>query len=126
MYTITAVALAAVAILVLLLLLNRRDRLALAGKTAELADSEARWRQLAETVPAGLSHIAADGPRRYVNPRLPEIPGAPPAAPGDARAWLVYDADMALLKEHWATAGAAKTDVSVSFRIRRMNDDAIR
>jgi diguanylate cyclase (GGDEF)-like protein/PAS domain S-box-containing protein len=126
MYTITAVALAAVAILVFLLVLNRRDRLALARKTAELADSEARWRQLAETVPAGLFHIAADGARRYVNPRLTEITGDPTAAPGDARAWLVYEPDMPVLQQHWAAAGAAKTDVSVSFRIRRMNDNAIR
>ena len=126
MYTITAVAFAAVAILVLLLVLNRRARLALARTTAQLADSEARWRQLAETVPAGLFHIGPDGARRYVNPKLTEITGDPSPGPGDARTWLVHEPDMPRLQEHWAAARATKTDVSVTFRIRRMNDNTIR
>ena len=126
MFTITAVAFAAVAILVVLLVLNRRDRVALARTTAELVESEARWRQLAETVPAGLFHVGPDGERRYVNPKLTEITGDPTAAPGDARMWLVHEPDLPVLQEHWAAATAAKGDVSVTFRIRRMTDDAIR
>jgi diguanylate cyclase (GGDEF)-like protein/PAS domain S-box-containing protein len=126
MLTITAAAVVAVVILVLLLVLNGRARLALARTSAQLAESEARWRRLAETVPAGLFHVAPDGRRLYVNPKLTEITGDPSTGPGDARAWLVHDPDLPMLQEHWAAAAAAKTDVSVTFRIRRMDDHTLR
>jgi diguanylate cyclase (GGDEF)-like protein/PAS domain S-box-containing protein len=126
MYTITAAAIVAAVILVALLVVNRRDRAALARTTAQLAESEGRWRQLAETVPAGLFHVAADGRRLYVNPKLTEITGDSTTGPGDARAWLVHEPDMAMLQEHWAAAAAARNDVSVTFRIRRMDDQTVR
>src|SRR6476659_2193650 len=126
MLTITIAALVAVAILVALLLLIRRDRRMLALRTAQLAESEARWRRLAETVPAGIFHIAPDGRRIYVNPKLTQITGDPTSAPGDARAWLVHEPDMARLREAWAAGAATKSDIDVTFRIRRMDDGGIR
>src|SRR3954447_11491651 len=126
MLTVTTAALVAVAILVTLLIINRRDRRMLALRTSQLAESEARWRRLAETVPAGIFHIAPDGRRLYVNPKLTQITGDPSPGPGDPRTWLIHDPDMPLLRETWATAAAAKSEINVTFRIRRMNDDAIR
>ena len=126
MLTITTAALVAVAILVALLVVNRRSRRMLALRTTQLADSEARWRRLAETVPAGIFHIAPDGRRIYVNPKLTQITGDPSSAPGDPRAWLVHEPDMPLLRNAWGAAAAAKSPVEVTFRIRRMNDDEIR
>src|SRR3954469_5467036 len=126
MLTVTTAALVAVAILVTLLIVNRRDRRMLALRTSQLAESEARWRRLAETVPAGIFHVAPDGRRIYVNPKLTQITGDPSSGPGDARAWLVHEPDMPLLRQTWVTAAAAKSEVNVTFRIRRMNDDAIR
>src|SRR3954468_14155988 len=126
MLTITTAALVAVAILVALLIVNRRDRRMLALRTSQLAESEARWRRLAETVPAGIFHVAPDGRRIYVNPKLTQITGDPSTGPGDPRTWLVHEPDMPTLRETWTTAAAAKSEVNVTFRIRRMNDDAIR
>jgi diguanylate cyclase (GGDEF)-like protein/PAS domain S-box-containing protein len=126
MISITAAALVAVAILVLLLWQNRRDRRRLAATTAQLAESESRLRMLAETVPAGIFHVAADGSRIYVNPKLTEITGDSTSAPGEARAWVVYDADFELLSSTWRAAAEAREDVHVSFRIRRMTDAEIR
>src|SRR4051795_12247657 len=126
MLTITTAALVAVAILVTLLIVNRRDRRMLALRTSQLAESEARWRRLAETVPAGIFHIAPDGRRIYVNPKLTQITGDPSSAPGDARAWLVHEPDMQMLREKWGAAAAARSPVDVTFRIRRMDDDGIR
>src|SRR4051795_7645849 len=85
-------------ILVLLLLVNRRGRRRLAATTEQLAASEARLRQLAETVPAGIFQADAEGRRVYVNPRLvditrdpstkdtPKQPGAGATTPRGARA----------------------------------------
>src|SRR5437660_636220 len=115
MVTITTAALVAVAILVTLLVINRRDRRMLALRTAQLADSEARWRRLAETVPAGIFHIAPDGRRIYVTPKLTAITGDPSSAPGDARAWLVHEPDMPHLRDAWAAGAAAKSDIEVTF-----------
>jgi diguanylate cyclase (GGDEF)-like protein/PAS domain S-box-containing protein len=126
MLTITAAALVAVAILVTLLLINRRDRRALARTTTQLAESEARLRQVAETVPAGIFHIAADGRRLYVNPRLVEITGDTSTEPGAARSWLVHEHDMQMVSDTWATAAQSRSDVKVTFRITRMNDGALR
>src|SRR5437763_3744947 len=102
MMTITTAALVAVAILITLLVVNRRGRRTLALRTTQLAESEARWRRLAETAPAGIFHIAADGQRLYVNPKLTEITGDPSSAPGDARAWLVHEPDLPLVQQTWA------------------------
>jgi diguanylate cyclase (GGDEF)-like protein/PAS domain S-box-containing protein len=113
-------------VLVGLLLVNRRGRRRLAATTAQLAESESRLRQLAETVPAGIFHVAADGRRLYVNPRLLEITGDPSPGPGEPRTWVVYDEDMEHLQTEWQKGADAKADVHVTFRIRRMNDNAIR
>src|SRR3954451_2682599 len=120
MLTITTAALVAVAILAMLLIVNRRDRRMLALRTTQLADSEARWRRLAETVPAGIFHVAPDGRRIYVNPKLTQITGDPSSSPGEARAWLVHEPDVPLLRQHWEAAAEARGEVSVNFRVRRM------
>jgi diguanylate cyclase (GGDEF)-like protein/PAS domain S-box-containing protein len=126
MLTITAAALVAVAILVTLLMRNLRDRRMLALRTAQLAESEARWRRLAETVPAGIFHIAPDGSRLYVNPKLTQITGDPAAAADDRRVWAVHEPDLALVHGEWAAAAAALREISLTFRVRRMNDQAVR
>jgi diguanylate cyclase (GGDEF)-like protein/PAS domain S-box-containing protein len=126
MLTITTAAFVAVVILVGQLALNRRDRRRLTATTAQLAESESRLRQLAETVPAGIFRVAADGTRLYVNPRLTEITGDPSTSPGAPRAWLVYDPDLEHLQTAWEAAAEARTDVHVTFRIRRMNDGELR
>jgi len=126
MLTLTTAAFTAVAVLVVLLLVNRRDRRRLAAATAQLAESEARFRQLAETVPAGIFRIAADGTRIYVNPKLTEITGDPSTEPGAARAWLVYEPDLGLLQTEWRAAAADKRTAHVTFRIRRMDDGQLR
>ena len=123
---VATIALVAVGVLVTLLLLNRRSGQQLAATTAQLAASESRLRQLAETVPAGIFHMRANGERIYVNPRLIEITGDVTVAPGDARTWLVYEEDAPLLRSAWMTASVAKREVHVTFRIRRMNDGGIR
>src|SRR5580765_2664715 len=110
MLTITIAALVAVAILVALLVLNRRDRRMLALRTSQLAESEARWRRVAETVPAGIVHVAPDGRRIYVNPKLTQITGDPSSAPGDPRTWLVHEPDMPLLREAWTAAAATNSE----------------
>src|SRR3954451_1623105 len=126
MLTITAAALVAVAILVALLIVNRRGRKTLALRTAQLADSEARWRRLVETVPLGIFHVGPDGRRIYVNPKLTQITGDPSPGPGEPRAWLVHEPDMPVLRDTWISAAAAMSDVDVTFRIRRMTDGAVR
>jgi diguanylate cyclase (GGDEF)-like protein/PAS domain S-box-containing protein len=126
MVTITAAAFAAVAVLVAFLALNRRDRRRLAATTAQLAESESRLRMMAETVPAGIFHIDAAGRRLYVNPKLTEITGDPTSAPGEARAWLIYEPDMPHLQTEWRKAAESFTDAHVTFRIRRMDDGSIR
>ena len=126
MISITAAAFVAVVILGFLLWQNHRGRRRLAATTAQLADSESRLRMLAETVPAGIFHIAVDGARLYVNPQLIEITGDPTSAPGEARAWLVVDEDREHVSNTWRAATEARADIHVAFRIRRMTDGAIR
>ena len=126
MITITVVAFAAVVVLAAVLGVSRRDRKRLAATTAMLAESESRLRMMAETVPAGIFHIDPQGRRLYVNPKLTEITGDPSSAPGDARAWLVYEPDMPILQTEWRKASESKSDVHVTFRIRRMDDGSVR
>ncbi|MBV9292684.1 MAG: PAS domain S-box protein, partial [Frankiales bacterium] len=119
-------ALVALAFVTALLWINRRDRRRLAATSAQLAESEARLRQLAETVPAGIFHVDAAGRRLYVNPRLTEITGDVTQAPGEPRTWVVYDEDLPHLSTEWSKGREAKADVHVTFRIRRMTDGAVR
>src|SRR3954467_2931471 len=101
MLTVTTGALGAVAIVVTLLIINRRDRRMLALRTSQLADSEARWRPLPETVPPDIFPVSPCGRPTYVSPKLPQITGDPNSGPGDARAWLVHEPDMPLVRETW-------------------------
>src|SRR3954465_12745675 len=103
MLTVTTAALVAVAILVTLLIINRRDRRMLALRTTQLAESEARWRRLAETVPSGIFHVGPDGRRIYVNPKLTQITGDPSTGPGDPRRWRAREPAMPALRVWWTT-----------------------
>jgi len=124
--TVDAAVLLAAAVLAVLLVLNYRARRRLAETTARLGESESRLRQLAETVPAGIFHMGADFGRIYANPRLVEITGDPVAEPGEPRTWLVYDEDLPVVMSAWSSGAAARRDVHVTFRIRRMTDGALR
>src|SRR5437763_12012126 len=110
MISITIAACVAVVILVMLLWQNRGDRARLARTTAALADSESRLRMLAETVPAGIFQVAADGTRLYANPRLTEITGDTTSVPGQA-AWLIYDDDREHVSTVWRAATDARTEI---------------
>ena len=106
---------------------NRGSRRRLAETTARLAESEARLRQLAETVPAGIFHMGVDFQRLYANPRLIEITGDTSADPGgEPRTWLVHDEDLPVVKAAWTAGAKAKRDIHVSFRIKRPTDGDLR
>jgi len=107
--------------------LTGRARRRLAETAAQLAESESRLRQLAETVPAGIFHMGANFERIYANPRLIEITGDTNTdAGGEPRTWLAYEEDLPMLRSAWTTGAAAKRDVHVTFRIRRMTDGELR
>src|SRR3954451_22601710 len=90
---VAGLAVAVAVILVLLLVLNRRDRRRLAATTEQLAASEARLREIAETVPAGIFQTDASGRRIYVNPRLADITGDDSASDLLDRPWLIHEDD---------------------------------
>src|SRR3954454_22161754 len=92
-WIVAAVALTVTVVLVLLLLVNRRDRRRLAATTEKLAASEARMRELAESVPAGIFQTDAQGRRVYVNPKLAEITGDASASDVLDRPWLIHEDD---------------------------------
>src|SRR4051794_35000431 len=96
---VAGLAVAIAVVLVMLLLMNRRDRRRLAATTEQLAASESRLRQLAETVPAGIFQTDAQGKRVYVNPRLADITGDPSDVLD--RPWLIHEDDDA----RYATSG---------------------
>ena len=124
---VAAAAVVLAAVLGVLLALNYRSRRRLAETTARLAGSESRLRQLAETVPAGIFHMGVGFERLYANPRLIEITGdTDPEPGGKPRTWLVHDEDMPVVKSAWTSGAAAKRDVHVSFRIKRMTDGELR
>src|SRR5690349_4573599 len=121
--TTAALAVAVAVVLVLMLLLNRRDRHRLARTTEQLAASEARMRELAETVPAGIFQTDATGRRVYVNPRLAQITGdASPAETLD-RPWLIHEDDEQRVMTEWAAAGEARTSMRTRFRFHRQNGE---
>ena len=106
---------------------NRSSRRRLAEATARLAESEARLRQLAETVPAGIFHMGVNFERIYANPRLIEITGDTNTDAGvGPRSWLAFDEDLPMLRSAWTTGAAAKRDVHVTFRIKRATDGELR
>ena len=120
-WVIAAIALVAVIVLVTLLWLNRRDRRRLAATTEKLADSEARLRELAETVPAGIFQTDAQGRRLYVNPWLAEITGDPSPEQAIGRSWLIHEEDEQRVLAEWARASAGLSSYASRFRIRRAN-----
>src|SRR4051812_50180140 len=81
-WIVAGLSIAVAVVLVTLLVLNRRDRRRLAATTEQLAASEARLRQLAETVPAGIFPTHAEGERGYVQPPPPDNTRDPPPGPG--------------------------------------------
>src|SRR3954464_7565944 len=122
-WIVAGVSIAVAVVLVTLLVLNRRDRRRLAATTEQLAASEARRRQLAETVPAGIFQTDAEGKRLYVNPRLVDITGDP--SPKDVldRPWLIHEDDDARGRDERANAHGLQTSYRSRFRIRRTSGE---
>src|SRR4051812_4499719 len=122
-WIVAGLAVAVAVVLVTLLVLNRRDRRRLAATTEQLAASEARLRQLAETVPAGIFQTDAAGKRVYVNPRLVDNPGDPATNDVLDRPWLIHEDDDARVRDEWADAHGLQTSYRSRFRIRRSSGE---
>src|SRR4051794_841514 len=105
---VAGLAVSVAVILVLLLLVNLRGRRRLAATTEQLAASEARLRQLAETVPAGIFQTDAEGRRVYVNPRLVDITGDASTKDTLNRPWLVHEHDEERVRGEGAAAHPAQ------------------
>src|SRR4051812_20239830 len=120
---VAGLAVSVAVILVLLLLVNLRGRRRLAATTEQLAASEARLRQLAETVPAGIFQTDAEGRRVYVNPRLVDITGDASTKDTLNRPWLVHEHDEERVREEWATAHQAQASYRSRFRTRRTDGE---
>src|SRR3954471_15748783 len=118
-WIVAGLAIAVAVVLVTLLVLNRRDRRRLAATTEQLAASEARLRQLAETVPAGIFQTDAEGKRLYVNPRLVDITGETSMQDALERPWVIHEADEERVRDDWATANANQASYQSRFRIKR-------
>src|SRR3954452_19875729 len=122
-WIVAGLAVAVAVVLVTLLVLNRRDRRRLAATTEQLAASEARLRQLAETVPAGIFQTDAEGKRLYVNPRLVDITGDPSTNDVLDRPWLIHEDDDARVRDEWANAHGLQTSYRSRFRIRHSSGE---
>src|SRR3954469_12132894 len=120
---VAGLAVSVAVILVLLLLINLRGRRRLAATTEQLAASESRLRQLAETVPAGIFQTDAEGRRVYVNPRLVDITGDASTKDTLNRPWLVHEHDEERVREEWTAAHTAQASYRSRFRIRRTNGE---
>jgi diguanylate cyclase (GGDEF)-like protein/PAS domain S-box-containing protein len=123
-WVLVGAAFVTIVVLVWLLLLNLRARRRLAETSAQLAESEARMRRLAESVPAGIFQADAQGRRVYVNPKLAEITGDASTRVSD-RPWLVVGDDEPRVYREWAEAAEKRSTYVSKFRIRRP-DSAIR
>src|SRR3954454_16005320 len=118
-WIVAGLALAIALVLVLMLAVNLRGRRRLAVAAEKLAASEARLRELAETVPAGIFQTDAQGRRVFVNPRLADISGdADPEAIKD-RPWLIHEDDESRVMTEWADAAVESSSMTTKFRIRR-------
>src|SRR3954469_17058096 len=120
---VAGLAVSVAVILVLLLLINLRGRRRLAATTEQLAASESRLRQLAETVPAGIFQTDAQGKRVYVNPRLADISGDASTKETLDRPWLVHEQDEQRVRDEWAVAHQGQSSYRSRFRIRRASGD---
>src|SRR3954452_10465328 len=122
-WIVAGLAVAVAVVLVTLLVLNRRDRRRLAATTEQLAASESRLRQLAETVPSGIFQTDAEGQRLYVNPRLADITGDTSAKDAVDRPWLIHEDDEQQVREEWAKAHQQQAPYQSRFRIRRTSGE---
>src|SRR4051812_25163558 len=120
---VAGLAVSVAVILVLLLLVNLRGRRRLAATTEQLAASESRLRQLAETVPAGIFQADAEGRRVYVNPRLVDITGDASTKHTRNRPWLVHEPHEEGRRDEGAAAYQAQASYRSRFRIRRTNGE---
>jgi diguanylate cyclase (GGDEF)-like protein/PAS domain S-box-containing protein len=118
-WIVAGLALAVVVILVLMLAVNRRGNRRLSAAAEQLAASEARMRELAETVPAGIFQTDAQGRRVFVNPRLAQISGDEHHDQIMERPWLIHEDDEQRVMTEWGDAAAASTTLNSKFRIRR-------
>src|SRR4051812_43107923 len=122
-WIVAGLAIAVAVVLVTLLVLNRRDRRRLAATTEQLAASESRLRQLAETVPAGIFQTDAEGQRLYVNPRLVDITGDTSTKDVLDRPWLIHEDDEQLVRDDWAKAHRQGAPYQSRVRIRRTSGE---
>src|SRR4051794_24621601 len=120
---VAGIAIAVAGVLVLLLLLNRRARRRLAATTEQLAASEARLRELAETVPAGIFQTDAEGRRLYVNPRLVDNTGDTSSNDSLDRPWQIHEDDEARVREGWGESHRQQASYQSRFRIRRASGE---
>ena len=88
--------------------------------TARLAQSEARFRTLAETVPGFVWTATPDGRLDYTNSRVAEFSGLPDgAALGEGWADLVHPDDRAHAAEAWAASLESGGPYQTEFRLKR-------
>ena len=89
------------------------------ARTSELAESEARFRLLAETAPVGIIRRDARGRCTYVNQQWSAITGlAAEQAAGDGWSAGVHPEERERVISAWNEAAAAGSDVRLRYRVR--------
>jgi diguanylate cyclase (GGDEF)-like protein/PAS domain S-box-containing protein len=81
-------------------------------READLGESEARYRALAETSPTGIWRIDASGEPLYANQALIELLGVAPDAPGDLRR-LLETVSNAMLARRQARQGSGRFEAQL-------------
>ncbi len=96
---------------------GRRALRAIQQVSREMAQSEARFRLLSETVPIGVFEIDTQGEFSYANERLLDILGL---QRGQTLAWsqLVHADDRESVAEQWRDALSKQSGMEAEFRIR--------
>ncbi len=99
----------------------RRRQYEVKDTLAALAQSEQRYRTLAEALPQLVWSCHADGTCDYVNRRWVEYTGIDDAR-GQGSGWfeaVVHPDDRQRSRERWAAAAAGRSDYDLEHRIRR-------
>ena len=103
--------------------LNRQ----VAERTAQLRESEERYRNLAESTPAILWVADAQGVTRDQSSKWAEYTGQPPErALGDGWKDVVHPDDVQGVSERWSYSVRTGENYAVEYRIRRASDGAYR
>lgn len=100
------------------LLALSRDVTGARAAAAALAESEARFRSIADALPGFAWTADARGLTEWMSPRWAEISGLDPAANGEGWVSLLHPDDVSATRSAWATSiGTGKT-FDVEFRLR--------